>query len=181
MDKAIDRGHFMRWPGLIAARVRKHLAKSEMTAMGHLKQVQQGIRSTSKGDTSTNTTAEDAMPTVREASQNQNVIVCSAPITGSIGTDQTRRFPAASVNGHKHTFISCNVNSGQIHSVSIESRKASELVRACGEAHKVLAERGFTPLLHRLDDETSTELVKAIKDQGLTHETVPPTTTKPTL
>ena len=138
--------------------------------MGRMKQVRQGIRSTSKGAASTDNT----IPTVHEAGRNQNVIVCSAPITGLIGTDQTGRFPASSLNGHKHAYILCDVDAGFIHGVPIESCKASEPVRACGEAHDVLMERGFTPLLRQLDDETSKELATAIKNRGLTCETVPP-------
>ena len=45
--RAINAGFYATWPGLTAARVRKHLpGKVDETAMGHLNMVRQHIRST---------------------------------------------------------------------------------------------------------------------------------------
>ena len=44
----IEAGFYDGWPGLTAARVRRHLQKSEDTVMGHLKMVSQGLRSTTR-------------------------------------------------------------------------------------------------------------------------------------
>jgi hypothetical protein len=97
----------MGWPGLTAARVRKHLPKSEETAFGHLKLVRQNIRSTSKGEIATEDTPEptgecqspvedfleeDAQPTAQEIGRRRLVSACSMPLNdlkGIIGTDQT--------------------------------------------------------------------------------------------
>ena len=40
--RAIDNGHFLSWPGLTSALVRKHLKPSLFTAKGHLNQDRQG-------------------------------------------------------------------------------------------------------------------------------------------
>ena len=46
--KAIDKGHFITWPGLTSQLVRKHLPPSIPTAKGHLKQERQGLQSRKK-------------------------------------------------------------------------------------------------------------------------------------
>jgi hypothetical protein len=46
--KTIDNNFFLTWPGLISQAVRKHLPKSEATAMGHIHMIRKGIRSTNK-------------------------------------------------------------------------------------------------------------------------------------
>jgi hypothetical protein len=43
---AISRGHFITWPGLTTANVRRYLPKSEATAKGHLDQQRKNLRST---------------------------------------------------------------------------------------------------------------------------------------
>jgi hypothetical protein len=43
---AISRGHFITWPGITTANVRRYLPKSEATAKGHLDQQRKNLRST---------------------------------------------------------------------------------------------------------------------------------------
>ena len=44
--KAINNNHFTTWPGLTAKLVSKHLQEPTSTALGHIKQEFQGLRST---------------------------------------------------------------------------------------------------------------------------------------
>ena len=162
--KAIRHGYFMGWPGLTASRVNRYLPPSEETALGHLKLNRQGTRSTSKGVS-------------REVGQRRKVMVCHMPtteLTGTIGTDQTGRFPVTSDRNHKYIFIMFDEDINYIHAVPIKSRKGTELTRAFKESYDELAECGFRPILHRLDNETSRELMAAIKAKQLVYETVPP-------
>ena len=53
-------------------------------------------------------------------------------------------------------------------------KKANQLVRAFKESYDELTQCGFQPILHRVDNETSAELVKAINARQLQYETVPP-------
>ena len=188
--QAIDRGYFTTWPGLSASRVRKYLPKSEETAKGHMKLVRQGIRSTSKGDTTeaeeggtskgaaTDPADDVESPSARETSaevgRKRNLIACSVPMKGIIGTDQTGRFPVESDRGHKYIFILYDVDTELIHAVPIKSKHASELIEAFKEGYDMLARCGFEPVLHRIDNETSSGLVSAIESKGLKYETVPP-------
>ena len=172
--KAINRGYYLGWPGLTAARVRKFLPKSEITALGHLKQVRQGICScTSKGEQRKDKPTDNPL-TAEDVGLHRNVIACSVATTGIFGTDQTGRFPVTSIGGHKYIFILYDVDTGYIHAVPIKTRNAAELVRAYDEAYTTLTQCGFSPRLHRIDNETSKELVKAIRNKRLDYQTVPP-------
>jgi hypothetical protein len=46
--QAVKNGHLIAWPGLIEQAINKHLKLTPATAMGHLNQRRQNIRSTSK-------------------------------------------------------------------------------------------------------------------------------------
>jgi hypothetical protein len=46
--KAIKQGHLTTWPGLTEDAINKHLKMTPATAMGHMNQKRQNIRSTSK-------------------------------------------------------------------------------------------------------------------------------------
>ena len=199
--KAINRGHCLGWPGLTASRVRKWLPDSEETVMGHQQLVQQGVRSTSKsvnngenetaeeariskgdangtdGTTGDAMTSKGALPTSVTMGRQRHVIACSAPteeLRGLTGADQTGRFPHVSDRGHKHVFILADVDADCICGAPIESRKASELVRAFEEACDTSSACGFQPRLHRIDHETSKDLITAIKERNSQCEIMPP-------
>ena len=86
----------------------------------------------------------------------------SAEMKGIAGTDQTGRFPTASARGHKCVFALTDLDTDRIHATPMKSRKAKHLVAAFEEACDVLAQRGFEPILHRIDHETSRDLITAI-------------------
>jgi hypothetical protein len=46
--QAVKNGHLITWPGLTEQAINKHLKVKPATAMGHMKQRPQNIRSTSK-------------------------------------------------------------------------------------------------------------------------------------
>ena len=184
--KAIRLGYFMGWPGLTASRVRRYLPKSEETALGHIKLNQQGTRTTSKGEEKSeesppSTSKGERVRRTREVSQDmgrrRKVMVGILPttdLTGVIGTDQTGRFPVTSDRGHKYIMIMFDEDVNFIFGVPLKAKKASELTQGFSEGYDELVKCGFEPILHRIDNETSEELYKAIKAKGLVYETVPP-------
>ena len=109
--------------------MRKYLEKSENTALGHMKLVQQGVCSTSKGETTHEQDEEaietqrnkltkggpptDELKTAQNTGRERRVVACSIPLKdmkGIVGTDQTGRLPIASQQGHKHIFVLCDIN-----------------------------------------------------------------------
>mmetsp|Transcript_8757 Transcript_8757/g.18978 ORF Transcript_8757/g.18978 Transcript_8757/m.18978 type:complete len:132 (+) Transcript_8757:372-767(+) len=115
--------------------------------------------------------------------QQRRVMVYSVPINdiadtrklnGIFGTNQTGRFPVTSAQGCKYIFILFDNDTNLIHGMPIKSQKANELVRAFKESYDELTRCGFQPILRRVDNETSAELVKAINARQHPYETVPP-------
>jgi hypothetical protein len=51
MLQAVKDGHLITWPGLTEDAINKHLKLTPATAMGHMNQRRQNIRSTSKAPT----------------------------------------------------------------------------------------------------------------------------------
>ena len=68
--RAIDNGHFISWPGLTSALVRKHLNPSLFTAKGHLNQERQGIQSTKNTHVSYKSTIEKIRNHVAQLKKN---------------------------------------------------------------------------------------------------------------
>ena len=107
---------------------------------------------------------------------------CSIPLKelkGIIGTDQTGRFPVLSRRGHRYIFILTDIDTDFIYAVPIKSRKTEALIQAFEEAHTMLTKSGFTPVLQRMDHETSDHetseaLITAMQSKGLDYELVPP-------
>ena len=172
--KAISQGYYLSWPGLTPSRVRQYLPKSTETAMGHLKLVRQGTRSTQQQEP---TAGPEARPTSQHLGRRRNIGTCSIPLKdlkNMIGTDQTGRFPITSDRGHKYIFVLYDVDTEYIRGIPIKSRKTGELIRAFQEGYAELTKCGFEPVLHRIDNETSAALIDAIEAKGLTYEVVPP-------
>ena len=67
-----------------------------------------------------------------------------------------------------------DINTEYIQAIPIKSRKTNELIRAFEQGYKQLSECGLTPVLHRIDHETSRDLITAIKDKNMQYEVVPP-------
>ena len=134
-------------------------------------------RPTTRSMTSKGAPEQQEEETGSGGGRQRNVSVCSVPLKelkGIIGTDQTGRFPITSRRGHKYMFILCDMDTDFIYGVPIKSRKTGELLRAYDEAYTTLTTCGFKPVLHRIDHETSAELIKAISSKGLKYEIMPP-------
>ena len=160
--------------------MRKYLPDSIETALGHQKLIRQGVRSTSKGGPNDETKEghdRTDKPTAITVGRRRRVIAFSTPtdkLKGVIGTDQTGRLPTTSDRGHKYLFLLADVDTDLIHAVPIKSRKSAELIRAFEESYDTLVECGFEPVLHRIDHETSKDLIKTIQERKLHYEIMPP-------
>jgi hypothetical protein len=95
-------------------------------------------------------------------------------ITSQIFTDQTGRFPVTSNQGHAYLVIFYVNNANVISSVPIKNCTKEELLRAYQLAYEYLTCRGFKPLLHKMDNETSKDVEDFIKSQQMTLQYTPP-------
>jgi hypothetical protein len=88
-------------------------------------------------------------------------------INGVISSDQTGRFPITSNRGNAYVVAFYIYDANYIRSVPIKSRSKAkeELLHAYHETHEWLTMRGFKPLLHKMDNETSHKVKKFIQAQ----------------
>ena len=165
--KAIDKNWLTSFPGLTSNGIRKHLPKSIQTTMGHLHKVRKNMRPTDK------VTADEIMEDVEEeeaegpapekvVNRRHNVNINAvkfADLKGISSSDQTGAFPHMSSRGNRYVMVMEDSDAGPILAVAIRSRKKEHLLAGFIEMHDTLKKSGITPVLHRIDNEFSTQLI----------------------
>ena len=76
--------------------------------------------------------------------------------TGAIHADQTGKLPVTSCLGMQHIFVFYNYDANYIHMEPMKSRHATEILAAFQRSNDIFLKAGFSPRLHRLDNECST-------------------------
>ena len=66
------------------------------------------------------------------------------------------------------------IQSNTIDAVGIKNRKTASLVQGYNELYEDLQKAGINPILHRLDNETSEELIEEIEKKGLDYQIASP-------
>jgi hypothetical protein len=95
-------------------------------------------------------------------------------LQGISATDLPGRFPITSSQGNAYVMVMYDTDSNAIQAVPIKNRKKEELVRVYKEMTEELRKAGIQPILHRLDDETSRELIQAIEDRNIDYQIASP-------
>mmetsp|Transcript_21094 Transcript_21094/g.60490 ORF Transcript_21094/g.60490 Transcript_21094/m.60490 type:complete len:251 (-) Transcript_21094:511-1263(-) len=130
--KAIAKGHFRSWPGLTQQLINKHLQPSINTALGHMKLVRQGQRSTKKAPFAAWTLSladeeEDMFQPVfteeMEAGAMYTKIVGSHDITDKMYADTAGPFPITSAKGNRYFRITYVVDANAILVVPMKDRQ----------------------------------------------------------
>jgi hypothetical protein len=173
---AIDKGNFATWPMFTSKNVKKHLPKSEATALGHLDQERKNTQSTKRTPTTCATTTT-ANTTESKHKQTHNTYADLLDInspTGQIHTDQTGRFPVQSSWGNKYVIILYDYNSNAILAEAMSLCTAHEMVRAYEKLHTYLVTRGLQPQLQRLDNEASQKLKDFMQSKNIDYQLAPP-------
>ena len=99
-------------------------------------------------------------------------IIATNDLKGTVCTDLPGRFPFTSDMRNNYIFLMYDYDSNSILAKPIQSRNASELVRGFELCFKDLQAANITPVLHRIDNEISDELIDAIKKKKLKHQIV---------
>jgi hypothetical protein len=99
MLQAVKDGHLITWPGLTEHAINKHLKLTPATAMGHMNQRQQNIRSTSKAPIEKQPTPDTDLGT-------KTHLVYSVVVDqGQLYTDFTGKFPVRSSKGNSYVMV----------------------------------------------------------------------------
>lgn len=148
--------------------------------MGHMKPRRQGIRSTKltketkEEEKKEEEELELPQPHLERAKNHQVVcaVVATDKLKGTISTDLPGRFPFTSNMLNNYIFIMYDFDSNSIIGKSIKSRAPAELVRGFEMCYEELQKANITPILHRLDNEISEELIGAINAKQLKYQIV---------
>jgi hypothetical protein len=93
MLQAVKDGHLITWPGLTEDDINEHLKLTPATAMGHMNQIRQNIRSTSKASIERQTTTDTYLGT------KTHLVYAVIVDQGHLFTDLTGKFPVRSSKG----------------------------------------------------------------------------------
>jgi hypothetical protein len=152
MLQAVKDGHLITWPGLTEDAINKHFKLTPATAMGHMNQRRQNIRSTSKLPT-------EKQPTLDTDLGTKNHLVYAFVVDqGQLYTDLTGKFPVQSSKGNAYVMVCYVYDCNYFKVIPMKSRSASEWVKAYDTVYKELTVKGFKPKLQTLDNEASAAL-----------------------
>jgi hypothetical protein len=99
MLQAVKDGHLITWPGLTADAINKHLKLTPTTAMGHMNERCQNIRSTSKAQIEKQPTPDTDLGT------KTHLVYAVVVDQGRLYTDLTGKFPVRSSKGNSYVMV----------------------------------------------------------------------------
>jgi hypothetical protein len=180
--KAIGKDWFSTWPGLSTTAVQKHLPKSPMTVMGHMHRIRQGIRPSTKITMDAlmqeETTAEPNMDPPRGNIDRKHYVGVNAikfeDLKGIISTDLPGRFPLTSARGNAYVFVLYDFDSNSILAVPIKNRTKHSLIQGYNTCLTELTRAGVKPIIHRLDNEISKDMITEIERRSMDYQIAAP-------
>jgi hypothetical protein len=130
MLQAVKDGHLITWPGLTEDAINKKLKLTPATAMGHMNQRRQNLRSTSKTPIADQPTPDTDLGT------NTHLVYAFVVDQGQFYTDLTGKFPVRSSKGNSYVMVCYVYDCNYVKVIPIKCRSASEWVKAYDTIHK---------------------------------------------
>jgi hypothetical protein len=168
MLQAVKDGHLITWPRLTEEAINKHLKLTSATAMGHMNQRRQNIRSTSKAPIEKQQTPDTDLGT------KTNLVYAVVVDQGQLYTDLTGKLPVRSSKGKSYVMVCYIYDCNYVKVIPMKSRSASKWVKAYDSVHQELTLKGFKPKLQTLDNEASTALKNFFTEHDIAYQLVPP-------
>jgi hypothetical protein len=175
----VVKGYYTSWPGLTPSALQKYYPQTMATAKGHLDQSRHNLRSTK-------TKTKHDHPTIEiiETQEPNNQITHQAFVTieetGKVYNYQTGAFAIISSNGHKYMLIMYHYDTNAILVEPLKkTQHGNEILRGYQKLYTHLANRGFKPTTHWLDNEASTTLKEYSKSEQVDYQLVPPQVHRP--
>jgi hypothetical protein len=119
MLQAVKNGHLITWPGLTEDAINKHLKLTPATAMGHMNQRRQNIRSTSKAPT------EKQQPPDTGLGTKTHLVYAVVVDQGRLYTNLTGKFLVRSSKGNYYVMVCYIYDCNYIKVVPMKSRSSS--------------------------------------------------------
>ena len=162
---AIRKSLFATWPGLICATVDKYLDKIIATVKGHLRQVQQSVRSTQPP------LVDEDHPHMEM--KTKETYVKTKPV-GTVYTDQTRKFPYVSSNASKYIMIMYDYDCNTIMSTPLRPKACLEQLSSLKKLHDNLRKQGQDTTVNFMDNEAPKCVTNYLVDSKISYQLVPP-------
>jgi hypothetical protein len=118
--QAVKDGHLITWPSLTEDAINKHLKLTPATAMGHMNQRRQNIRSTSKNPVEKNPTPDTNLGT------KTHLVYAVEVNQGQLYTNLTGKFPVRSNRGNSYVMVCYVYDCKYIKVIPMKSLSASE-------------------------------------------------------
>jgi hypothetical protein len=166
--QAVKDGHLITWPGLTEDAINKHLKLTQATAMGHMNQRRQKIRSTSKAP------IEKQQPPDTDLGTKTHLVYAVVVDQGQLYTDLTGKFPVRSSKGNSYVMVCYIYDCNYVKVFPMNSSSASEWFKAYDSIHQELTVKGFKPKLQTLDNEASAALKNFFTVNDIAYQLVPP-------
>jgi hypothetical protein len=168
MLQSVKDGHLITWPGLTEDTINKHLKLAPATAMGHMNQRRQIIRSTSKAST------KKQLPPEKDLGAKTHLVYAVIVDQGQLYTDMTGKFPVRSSKGYSYVMVCYIYDCNYVEVLPLKSRSASEWDKAYDSAHQELTIKGLKPRLQTLDNEAQAALKNHFTVNDITYQLVLP-------
>ena len=183
---AIKEGWLLSFPGLLVEAVHNHLPKFVQSVMDHLHMIRKGIRPT-PGDKTVEINKLmhavigpdydgnflNELPLNQKHNEGVSVFKFDK-LNGMISTDQLGWFPTTSARGNEYILVMyCYINSA-ILATGIKSRLVKDIVKGYDEMYKKLLLSGIIPVLQRIDNETSKDLISLINNKNIIYQIASP-------
>jgi hypothetical protein len=166
--QAVKDGHLITWPGLTEDAIHKYLKLTPATAMGHMNQRRQNIRSTVRAPIA------DAAPPNTDLGTKTHLVYAVLVDQGQLYTDLTVKFPVRSSKGNSYVMVYYVYDCKYVKVIPMKSQSASEWVKAYDSIHQELTVKGFKPKLKTLDNEASADLKNFFTANDVEYQLVPP-------
>jgi hypothetical protein len=168
MLQAVKYGHLITWPGLAEDAINKHLKLTPATAMCHMNQRRQHIRSTSKAP------IEKQPPPDAYLGTKNHLVYAVVVDQGQLYTDLTGKLPVRSSKGKSYVMVCYVYDCKYVKVIPMKSRSASEWVKSYDTIHQELNVKGFKPKLQTLDNKASAALKNIFTVNDIDYRLVPP-------
>jgi hypothetical protein len=153
-----------------------------MTVTGHMHRIRQGIRPSTKITIANMMTEESAaepnMDPPRSNIDRKHYVgvnaIKSEDLKGIISTDLPGRFPLTSARGHAYVFVLYDFDSNSILAAPIKIRRKNSLIQGYQHCLLELTRAGIKPILHRLDNEISNDMIAEIEIRSMDYQIAAP-------
>jgi hypothetical protein len=177
---SIRNNQFATWPGLSTRAVQRHLPASMATAMGHPDRRRKNQRSTKPITSEPSPEPTDSTTSQFPAQEPKRCHAVFAALgladlhNHVVYIDLTGGFPVTSQAGNKYMLILYDYNGNAILVEPMKSWNDVEALRAYDKLYTILTNRGLTPMLNILNNESSTAHKRQIHKSGAQHQLVVP-------